>query len=188
MLGEIGIQYEGIKPNDSIMHPIWGFAENRELPVAIHMGPGPNGAAYGFAPTYRAANSNPLLLEEVLVKYPKLKLYVMHAGWPFISEMIALLQAHPQVYVDIGVINWDIPENEFYFYLERLVGAGFGKRIMFGSDQTTHPEMIKAAINRVSSATFLTDEQKRDIFYNNAATFLELSEEQIEKHHNLKSN
>ena len=183
VLGEIGIQYTGIKPNDSIMYPIWEFAEILEIPVAFHMGPGPDGAAYGFAPPYRAANSNPLLLEEVLVKYPKLKVYVMHAGWPFISEMIALLQAHPQVYVDIGVINWDIPEKEFYYYLNRLVDAGFGKRIMYGSDQVSHPEMIEVAINRVSSANFLTEEEKRDIFYNNAARFLELNDEQISKHH-----
>jgi len=28
-----------------------------------------------------------------------LRLYVMHAGWPFLDKMKALLYEHPQVYV-----------------------------------------------------------------------------------------
>ncbi len=40
----------------------------------------------------------------MLVRHPKLRVYVMHAGWPMINEMIALLYAHPQVCVDMGVL------------------------------------------------------------------------------------
>jgi uncharacterized protein len=67
---------------------------------------------------------DPLLLEDVLVRHPRLRLYVMHAGWPRINEMIALMHAHPQVHVDVGVINWYLPEREFYAYFQRLVDAG----------------------------------------------------------------
>jgi predicted TIM-barrel fold metal-dependent hydrolase len=38
------------------------------------------------------------------------------------------------------------------------------------------PETIGLAIETIESADFLTDEQKRDIFYNNAARFLRLDE------------
>jgi hypothetical protein len=65
-----------------------------------------------------------------------------------------------------------------------LVDAGFQKRIMFGSDQMIWPETIRIAIETVEDAEFLSSEQKRDIFYNNAARFLKLSEEEIAKHHN----
>lgn len=43
--------------------------------------------------------------------------------------------AHPQVYVDTGVIIYVLPMAEFYRYLQRLVEAGFGRRVMFGADQ-----------------------------------------------------
>lgn len=43
--------------------------------------------------------SDPLLLEEVLLRHPKLRIYVMHAGWPNIDRIVGLLYAHPQVYV-----------------------------------------------------------------------------------------
>ncbi len=73
-------------------------------------------------------HSDALLLEDVLVKHPKLRLYVMYAGWPLLDEMVGLLYAFPQVYVDIAVINWFLPTEEFYPYFQRLVDAGFTPR------------------------------------------------------------
>lgn len=173
-LGEIGNQYEGILPTDPKLAPLFALAEELDIPFAIHMGLGPPGAAYIGYPKYRMGSSNPLLLEEVLIRHPKLRLYVMHAGWPMLDQMVGLLWAHPQVYVDIAVINWALPRNEFHSYLRRLVNAGFGKRIMFGSDQMVWPEVIERAIEGIESATFLTPAQKQDIFYNNAAEFFRL--------------
>ena len=129
------------------------------------------------------ANSNPLLLEDVLVRHPNLRVYVMHAGWPFLDEMVGLLYAHPQVYVDIGVIDWVLPRPEFHQYLRRLVEAGYGDRVMFGSDQMVWPEVIGVVIEAIQTAEFLTPTQKSDIFYSNAARFLRLSEEEIAAHH-----
>ena len=57
--------------------------------------------------------------------------------------------------------------------------AGFGKRILWGSDQMIWPATIDVAIDTIEKAPFLTAAQKRDIFYNNAARFLRLSPEQM---------
>ena len=172
-IAEVGTQYEGISPNDDILEPYFAMAEEEEIPIGIHMGPGPPNAPYSFfTRKYRAALSNPMLLEKVLVRHPKLRIWVMHAGWPMLDEMVNLLYSHPQVYVDTGVIDWVIPRSEFHHYLRRIVNAGFGKRVMFGSDQMTWPQAIPMAIDSIQSASFLSDEQKRDILYNNAATFM----------------
>jgi uncharacterized protein len=138
------------------------------------MGLGPRGAAYIGLPKYRMQLSNPLLLEEVLIRHPKLRVYVMHAGWPFVNEMIGLLYAHPQVYVDVGIIDWGRPEPDFHEYLRRLVEAGYSNRIMFGSDNMVWPDAIGRAVSYINSATFLSEDQKREIFCRNAATFLRL--------------
>lgn len=90
---------------------------------------------------------------------------------------------HPQVYVDVGVLSFAFPRAEFHYYLRRLVEAGFGKRVMFGSDQMVWPEAIEAGISAIETADFLTDGQKRDILYNNAARFLRLSDEEVARHH-----
>ena len=73
----------------------------------------------------------------------------MHAGWPMLDDMVAMLYAYPNLYVDIAVIDWYIPKAEFYFYLKRLIDAGFSNRIMFGSDQMQWPQSISAAIETI---------------------------------------
>jgi hypothetical protein len=175
VLAEVTNQYEGVDSADPRLEPFWAFAEANELPVGVHVGPGPPGVIYLGAPANRASLSSALLLEPVLVRHPKLRLYVMHAGYPLIDDMIALMYAYPQVYVDTGVIIFTQRREEFYPYLKRLIDAGFGRRIMFGSDQMVWPGVIERSVDIIEKAPFLTPEQKRDILYNNAARFLRLS-------------
>lgn len=174
-LGEVVVQYQGLAPNDPSMEPIYALAEDLDIPLGIHIGLSKPGVVYDDSPKYRASLTNPLLLEEVLIRHPKLRIFVMHAGWPMLDAMIALMWAHPQVYVDTGVIDWALPRKEFHTYLGRLVDAGFGKRIMFGSDQMVWPDVIGRAIEGIESAPNLTQEQKRDILYNNAVRFFRLN-------------
>ena len=103
----------------------------------------------------------------------------MHAGWPMLDDMLATLYTHPQLYVDLAAICFMIPKKEFYFYLERLVGAGFGKRIMFGSDNMIWPDAIEEGIKTINEAKFLTPGQKRDILFNNAVRFLRIPEKEL---------
>ena len=98
----------------------------------------------------------------------------MHAGYPYIEETIGIMAVYPQVYVDVGAIDWIIPRAAFHEYLRLFVQAGFGDRIMFGSDQVVWPDVIATAIEAIETADFLTSQQKRNIFFNNAARFLEL--------------
>lgn len=182
VLGEMGAQSHGKGPDDPKLAPYYALAEELDIPVAVHLGPSAPGVAYFGAPQFRAGAGDPLLLEDVLVRHPKLRLYVMHAAYPLADRMIALMHAHPQVYVDIGAISFVVPKPEFHRYLRRLVEAGFAKRVMFGSDQMIWPETIAVAIEHVESADFLTAAQKRDIFYNNAARFLRLDEATIARH------
>ncbi|HKR24396.1 MAG TPA: amidohydrolase family protein [Allosphingosinicella sp.] len=182
VLGEVMAQYEDVAPADPRLEPYWALAEERDIPVGIHLGPGSAGGAYQGG-GYRARTSSPLGLEEVLMRHPRLRLYIMHAGYPMIDDLLALLHAHPQVYVDIAAIVGTEPRAAFYRYLERIVEAGFGDRVMFGTDQGVWPELIERSIRAIEQAPFLTPAQKRDILYNNAARFLRLTPEQIARHH-----
>lgn len=183
VLAEITNQYAGIAPDDERMEPYWSLAEALDIPVGIHVGPGPPGAIYLGFKHYRASLHSPLALEDVLVRHPKLRLYIMHAGFPMLDELLALLYSHPQVYVGVGVIVYTTPRPAFYRYLRGIVEGGFGNRVMFGSDQMVWPDAIEKGLGAIENAPFLSKQQKRDILYNNAARFLRLSEEEIDRHH-----
>ena len=180
VFAEVGAQYRGISLDSADLEPYFALAEELDIPVGMHLGEGPPGGVHvGGNPDYRVSLGHPLQLEPVLVRHPKLRLYVMHYGSPFVEEMIALLYSHPQVFVDVAQNDWGFPRAHFYSQLKRLVDAGFGKRILFGSDQMIWPSTIEVAIDTIEQAPFLTAAQKRDILFENAARFLRLSPEAI---------
>ncbi len=178
--GEMAPQYLGISAGDAGLDPYWDLAEQFDIPVGVHMGPGPPGAAYASSPVpfkspaFRMALGDPLMLEEVLLRHKRLRLFVMHAGWPRLESMVALLYAHPSVYVDVAALQSKtlVPRSGYYHHLRGLVQAGFSKRIMFGSD---FPGQLTEGIDAILAADFLSTEQKADILCRNAARFLRLS-------------
>ncbi len=166
-IGEVATQLSGVAPNDPRLAPYFAIAEELDVPLLVHTeGIGPE------VPGFRSAAGNPLLLEPVLVRHPKLRIYVENTGYPFLGEMIAIMTQYPNIYGDLSTITWVLPRPAFYRYLKELVDAGLGKRLMFGSDQMRWPEAIGWAVQAIQEAPFLTEEQKRDIFYNNAVRFL----------------
>ncbi|MBA2467748.1 MAG: amidohydrolase family protein [Sphingomonas sp.] len=183
LFAEVTPQYRGLAPDHPSLEPFYAMAERLDVPVGIHMGYGAPGGPYWVYPKYRASLGKPLLLEDLLTRYPKMRVYVMHAAMPMTDEMIALMFSHPQVFVDISGDNWGMPRAEFYHHLRRMVEAGYGKRIMFGSDQMVWPQTIEVAVASITEADFLTPAQNGDILYNNAARFLRLTPSEIAAHH-----
>jgi predicted TIM-barrel fold metal-dependent hydrolase len=174
VMGEIGLQYQGISPSDMSVDEYFAIAEQLDVPVAIHMGTGGSGRANITTPTFRGSKGDPLLLEELLARHPKLRVQVMHAGYPLIDNMLTLLQANTHVYVDVAGLIWSYPIKEVNRYIQRLVEGGFEDRVMFGTDQLIWPKLMSYSISIIQNAEYLTPEQKRDILYNNAARFLRL--------------
>jgi predicted TIM-barrel fold metal-dependent hydrolase len=174
VMGEVGLQYEGISPSDPAVDAYFALAEELDIPVGIHMGTGGSGRANISSPKFRGSMGNPLLLEEMLARHPKLRLWVMHAGYPMMDNLLTLLQANSHVYVDVAGLIWSYPIKEVNRYIERIVDAGFEDRIMFGTDELLWPKLMSTSISVIENADYLTPQQKRDILYNNAARFLRL--------------
>jgi predicted TIM-barrel fold metal-dependent hydrolase len=172
--GEVTNQYAGVAPDDPRMEPYWSLMEELDVPVGIHIGTGPPGVIHLGSPGYRASLHSALTLEPVLVKHPRLRVWIMHAGYPMLDDLLALMYAHPQVYVDTGVIAFTESPAAFRRYLQAIVEGGFGKRVMFGSDQMIWPGTMDRSVSAIADAPFLDDAQKRDIFHDNAARFLRL--------------
>jgi hypothetical protein len=164
--GEILSQYYGVSSSDSSLFPYYRIALKYNLPVGIHTGSaGPNHGS----PNFSEAMGNPELLRQMLTQFPRLKVWIMHGGVPYIRETIQIMKDFPNVYADLSAINFPpiLPEKQFEAIVNDLIDAGLEDRLMFGSDNND----ISTVIRSIERITFLSAKQKEKIFFSNAETF-----------------
>jgi hypothetical protein len=174
-IGELVFNYAGIAPDDPAMADYWALAARHDVPAFVHIGRGPGPGQgprrhEGCCPDYQADYGNPTLLRPVLQRHPRLRMVLQHAGFDYVDETLSLLRDFPNVHVDMSVLNSVGPRALHDASLRRLVSAGFASRIVLGSDDQDYAPIIE----RIEGATFLTPEQRRGIYYDNAARFLRL--------------
>ena len=176
IFGEVGAYYSGTTLSDDIWQPYLRICEKYDIPVAVHTGGGDPGGTYSWSPKARLTLGDPYLIENVLVKYPRLRIYIMHSGEDWHEHALRLMAYYPQLYSDLGAMLWVEPLTQRYVrdFLMNAKQAGYLDRVMFGSDQMTWPYAIKKSIDYLNSLDFLSKEDKQNIFYNNAARFLKL--------------
>ncbi len=148
--------------------------EERDLPVFIHTGlNGPD--YYRETPAFRVSLCDPLLLEDVAVAFPHLKIVMDHMSFPFTEQATYMLLAHSNVYMDLGVVDWCIGRAGFHRLLRQVVDTAGPDKILFGSDQMNMPQMMPVAVSAIREASFLSEEDKRKILGDNARKLLGIS-------------
>ena len=182
---ELGPNYYGISAANPRLDPYFAIAHRYKIPVGIHTqrGPGP-GSRFSTrsdpncCPDYDPAMGNPALLRPVLDRYPGLKIWIQHVGSgrgdhaPHWDETLALLRDYPSVYVDLSITNGAMPVEQYEATLRKLIEAGFGDRIMFGSDNLPIAPILK----RIEAVEWLSEDQRRAILHDNAARFFGLAQ------------
>jgi predicted TIM-barrel fold metal-dependent hydrolase len=178
VFGEVGAYYGGTTLTDSIWQPYLRLCERYDIPVAVHTGGGDPGGTYSWSPKARLRLGDPYLIEDVLVRYPKLRIYLMHSGEDEYEHALRLMAYYPQLYSDLGAMLWIEPLDQRYVveFLKAAKQAGYLNRVMFGSDQMRWPYAIEKSIRFLEGLTFLTQKDKADILYSNAARFLRLAD------------
>lgn len=164
--GEVLNQYYGISSSDSLLFPYYALAQKYNLPVGIHTGAaGPNHGS----PNFKLEMGSPLLLQNMLSKFPELKVWIMHGGDQYYKETITIMQQHKSVYADISVIsNPDIVSKEiFYAMMKSFIDAGLEDRLMFGTDNGD----IEKIISAIEALDFMSEKQKQKLYYQNAERF-----------------
>jgi len=177
LFGEIGAIYGGRTLNDPGWQPYLSICEQNDIPVNVHAGDvGPN--AHSWAPKTRLSLGDPYLIEDVLLRYPKLRIYLAHAGIEWHDHALSLLKVHPNLYTDVSCLLWINPmcKRIGREFLAKAKEDELLDRVMFGSDQILWPHGIEMSIEYLNSLEFLSEQDKRDILYNNAARFLRLDE------------
>lgn len=164
--GEVLNQYYGISPADSLLFPYYRLAQRYNLPVGIHTGGA--GPDHG-SPNFKMEMGSPLLLRPLLSQFPMMKVWIMHSGVQDYKETIFVMQENKGVYADVSVIsNPDIvPLTQFSNIIRAFIDARLEDRLMFGTDNGN----IEKVIASVESLYFLSEQQKKKLYYENAEHF-----------------
>jgi predicted TIM-barrel fold metal-dependent hydrolase len=81
----------------------------------------------------------PILLEDVVVEFPELKMIIAHLGHPWIADTLVLIRKHPHLYSDISALHY----RPWQFYNALIMAKEYGvlDKLLFGSDYPfTTPE------------------------------------------------
>jgi predicted TIM-barrel fold metal-dependent hydrolase len=173
-IGELVHVYAGLALNDSSFFPYYEVCERKDIPVFFHTGlDGPEPQRL-VSPLYRVELADPLLLQDVVIRFPKLKVVIMHMGWPFFDHALFMMYSYPNVYLDVAAVNWMLGSSVFKRMLVEAIETVGNERILFGSDQMVWPQMITSAVRSITEADFLNDVDKRRILWENAKKLLNL--------------
>ena len=129
---KLGPIYQNIHPADPRMMRVYQFCQAHQLPVMIHQGT-------TFVRTGPLKYALPILLDDVAVEFPELRMIIAHLGHPWIADTLVLIRKHPHLYSDISALNY----RPWQFYNALIMAKEYGvlDKILFGSDYPfTTPE------------------------------------------------
>jgi predicted TIM-barrel fold metal-dependent hydrolase len=119
--------YNCVAPNDRRIWPIYEKAQEMNLPVLVHTGQ----ASFPAGKTLEY--TNPLLLEDVALDFPDLRIIAAHVGGLWSNEALTLLRRFENTYTDLAY--WI--HEPFFRLVQILVWAkkiGVLSRVLWGSD------------------------------------------------------
>jgi uncharacterized protein len=147
---KLGPVYQNIHPTDERMMAIYKFCEDRKLPIVIHQGT-------TFPRVAPLKYSLPILLEDVALQFPSLRMIIAHLGHPWIEDTLVLIRKQPNFYSDISALHY----RPWQFYQALILAKEYGvlNKVLFGSDYPfTTPEATIDALrnfNRMVEGTNL---------------------------------
>jgi uncharacterized protein len=128
-LGLVGLKvgpiYQGTNPLNPRTIRVFERAQHLGLPMIIHQGA-------AFATTGRLRDASPLLIDDVALAFPDLKIIVAHMGHPWVNETAVVMRRHRNVYGDIAAMH-----RRPYMLAMAFAAAheyGVFDKVLFGTD------------------------------------------------------
>jgi uncharacterized protein len=117
-------------PNDRAFYPLYEAIAEAGLPALFHSGHSGIGAGLPGGGGIRLKYSNPMLVDDVAVDFPELKIVLAHPSFPWQDEAISVALHKRQVYIDLS--GWS--PKYFPPQLVQYANTLLKDRVLFGSD------------------------------------------------------
>ena len=139
---KLGPIYQNFDPADPKHLPFFKEAERLGLPINWHQGT-------SFVRTGPLKYSNPILLEDIAVACPDLKMSISHMGHPWETECVVLIRKHPNLFANTSALHYR-PLRHYQAFMTALE-YGVEHKLIFGSDfPSATPEQAVAGLRKVN--------------------------------------
>jgi hypothetical protein len=139
----------GLPPTDRLYYPLYAACVDEGIPFCTQVG--------HTGPLRPSETGRPIpYIDQVAIDFPELVIVCGHIGYPWTTEMIAVCDKHPNVYIDTSAYTAKRYPPELVQYIK-----GRGRtRVLFG---TNYP-MITAQNALEGSDELGLDEEVRELF------------------------
>lgn len=158
---------QGFWPNDRMAYPFYEVLAEHGCIALFHTGQTGVGSGMPGGNGMRLKYSNPMVIDDVAVDFPDMKIILAHPSFPWQEEALSVAQHKPNVYIDLS--GWS--PKYFPPLLVRYCNSILRKKVLFGSDwPMITPERWLEDFEKID----IKDELREDIIKNNAARLLGL--------------
>ncbi|MBE7522627.1 MAG: amidohydrolase [Burkholderiales bacterium] len=152
--------------NDPRMYPLYAKCIELDIPVNIHAG-------INFSSMSLMEYGRPMLLDQVMVHFPELRVCAAPPGFPWIQELIGVAWRHPNVHIGLVAVRPRYLKVDHSGY-EPLLQYGrtlLQDRIIFGSSYPLTP--VQSSLDDID-ALGLEPAIRHKWLFQNACNFLRL--------------
>jgi uncharacterized protein len=167
--------YDHYAINDDSLEAVYRLAAKHDVPVMIHCGD-------TYSKTAKVRQAHPLLVDDVAVDYPDVKLVICHLGAPWFQDTAQVLYKNENVYADIsgltlGNFNADFERYLLHKVKEMILYMGDpGRQLLYGSDW---PLVGMGGYIRFLDSLEFDDDTKANISWRTAARLFRIPIEDL---------
>jgi predicted TIM-barrel fold metal-dependent hydrolase len=156
------VGFEEARPlQDYMVHAIIRRAVERDLPIQIHTGFQNDNANF-------VDNTRPTRLVNLFMTYDAAKFVLLHGGWPYTQEFVALAKSFPNVYADMAwtyILGAGAAERLLGDLLDSVPAnkiLGFGGDYNFAEGAYAHAKLARRSIGRVLAGRIENETMSED--------------------------
>ncbi|MEV0181657.1 amidohydrolase family protein [Streptomyces sp. NPDC050625] len=121
---------QAFSPDDRMAYPLYEAIEELGVPALFHTGQTGIGAGVPGGGGIRLKYSDPMLIDDVAVDFPELRIVLAHPSFPWQDEALAVATHKPHVHIDLS--GWS--PKYFPPQLVRYANTLLKDKVLFGSD------------------------------------------------------
>jgi len=121
---------QDFNPSDRIAYPLYEVIAEYGLPAIFHTGHSGLGSGMRGGGGIRLKYGQPILVDDVAVDFPDMKIVLAHPSWPWTDESLSMAQHKENVFIDLS--GWS--PKYFPAQIIQYANTQLRTKMLFGSD------------------------------------------------------